>query len=60
MMAAPPLKTIGALCSQNTSDTSSRKECENDGAGKPLHDEEDDYIASQQKSIFLVQSHLGK
>ena len=58
--ADPIIKMIGASYSQNTSDTSSRKECENDGAGKPLHDEEDDYIASQQKSIFLVQSHLGK
>ena len=56
--AAPGLKIIGTSCSQNTSDTSSRKQCENDGADKPVHDEGDDAIASQQKSMFLVQSHI--
>ena len=39
---------------------SSRKECKNDGAGKPVHDEGDDAIASHQESMFLVQSRLGQ
>ena len=43
--AAPSLKTIGASRSHNTSDTSSRKECEKDGADTPVHDEGDDAIA---------------
>ena len=58
-MAAPALNMIGASRSQNISDISSRKECEKDGAGKPVHDEGDNAIASHQKSMFLVQSHLG-
>ena len=48
------LKTIGSLWSHNISDTSSRKECEKDGADKPVHDELDDSIVSHQKS----KSHL--
>ena len=60
MMAAPPLKTIGALCSQNTSDTSSRKECEKDGTNKTVYYEGDDAIASHQKSMFLVQSYISQ
>ena len=55
---APSLKTIGALRSQSTSDTSSRKECEKYGADKPVHDEGYDAIVSHHKSMFLVHSHL--
>ena len=54
------VKTIGTLCSQNTSDTSSRKKCEKDGARKPVHDKGDDSIASHQESMILVQLHLGQ
>ena len=43
--ADPALKHIGDLCSQNTSDTFSRKYCEKDGVGEPVHDEGDDAIA---------------
>ena len=53
------LKTIGALHSRNTSDTFSRKGCENDGAYKPVHDEGDDAITSQHKDMFLVHSNIG-
>ena len=49
---APALKTIGASCSHNTSDTFSRKECKKDGANKPVHDEGDDTITSHQKFMF--------
>ena len=52
--AVPGLKTIGASCSQNNSYTSSRKECKKYGADKTIHDEGDDDIVSQKKSI----SHL--
>ena len=58
--AAPALNMIGVLRSQSTSNTSSRKECEKDGANNLFHDEGDDAIASHQKSMFLVQSHLGQ
>ena len=34
--------------------------CEKDGANKPAHDEGDDDIASQQKYMILVQSHIGQ
>ena len=54
------LKRIGAFCSQNTSNTSSKKECEKDGADKIVYDEGDDAIASHQKYMFLVLSHLGQ
>ena len=54
------LKMVGILCSQNNSNTSSIKESEKDGTDKPVHDEGDDHIASHQKSMFLVQSHLGQ
>ena len=60
MVAAPILKTIGALGSQNTSDTSSKKECKNYGADNPVHDEGDDAIISHQKYMFLVQSNIGQ
>ena len=60
MVASTALKTIGASRSQNISDTSYRKVCEKDGANKLVHDEGDDYIASHQKYMFLVQSHLGQ
>ena len=56
----PGLKTIGALCSQNTSDTSSRKECKKDSANKTVHDWGDDAISSHQKYMFLVQSQFGQ
>ena len=36
---------IDTLCSQNNSDTPSKKECEKDGTNMPVHDEEDDAIA---------------
>ena len=49
---------IGASRSQNTSDTSSRKEYKKESSDKPVHDEEDDAIVSHQKSVFLVQSYL--
>ena len=52
----PILKTIGTLCSQNTYDTSYRKEHEKDGADKPVHDDGDDAISLHQKSM----SHIGK
>ena len=42
----PSLKTIGISSSQNTSDTSSRKGYEKDGADTPVHNEGDDSIAS--------------
>ena len=58
--AAHALSTIGTLRSQNTSGTSSRKDCKKYGTNKTVHDEGDDYIASHQKSMFLVQSHLGQ
>ena len=58
--AAAALKIIRASRSQNTSDTSFRKECENYSANNPIHDEGDDAIVSHQKSMFLVQSHLGQ
>ena len=58
--AAPALNKIGALLSQNTSNTSFIKVCENDGADDPVHDEGYDAIASHQTSIFLVQSRLGQ
>ena len=48
----PAQKMIGASCSHNTSDTSSRKECEKGGADDPVHDEGNDDIASHQKSMF--------
>ena len=51
---------IGALSSQNTYNTSSRKECNKDSAGKPVHDEGYDDIASHQESMFSVKSRLGK
>ena len=51
-IAASGLKTIGASCSHNTSDTFSRKECKKDGANKPVHDEGDDTITSHQKFMF--------
>ena len=54
--AAPRLKNIGASCSQNSSNTSSRKYCKKDGSDKPFHDKGDDAISSQQKSM----SHLGQ
>ena len=60
MVAAPALKRIGAFCSHNTSNTPSRKQYEKDSANKPVHDEGDDYIASNYKYMFLVQSHLGQ
>ena len=56
--AAPALNMIGVLRSQSTSNTSSRKECEKDGANNLVHDEGDDAIASHQKSMSLVHSHL--
>ena len=56
--AAPVLKTIGASYSHNTSNKSFRKECEKYGAYKLFHDEGDDDIASQHKSMFLVQLHI--
>ena len=59
MVSDPALKIIGASRSHNTSDTSPRKECEKD-ADKPVHDEGYDAIASHQKSMFLVQSHIGQ
>ena len=58
MVAAPALKHIGDSRSQITYDKSSRKQCEREGADKPLHDEVDDAISSHQISIFLFQSHL--
>ena len=58
--ADPALNKIGALLSQNTSNTSFIKVCENDGADDPVHDEGYDAIASHQTSIFLVQSRLGQ
>ena len=57
-MAAPGIKIIGASCSHNTSNTSSRKECEKYCADKPVHDEVDYAIASHHKSMFLVQFHI--
>ena len=60
MVEYPVLKIIGASSSQNTSDTSSRKVCEKDIVDKPVYYQGDDYIASHQKSMFLVQSHLGQ
>ena len=42
--STPGLNMVGALCSQNTSKTFSRKECEKAGADKPVHDEGDDAI----------------
>ena len=51
-MASPALKVIGDSRSQNTSDTTSRKVCGNDGADRPVHDEGDGAIASHQKSVF--------
>ena len=60
MVASPALRTIGTALSQNTSNTYSRKVCEKDGTNNPVHDEGDDAIASHQKSMFLVQSHLGQ
>ena len=59
-IAASGLKTIGASCSQNTSDTLSRKECEKDVANKPVHDEVYNAIVSHHKFIFLVQSHVDQ
>ena len=53
-MAAPELKTIGASCSQNTSNTSSRKYFKKDGANKPFYDEVDDAIVSHQKSMSYL------
>ena len=58
MMESPSLKIIGALLSQNTSNTSSRRDFEKNGTNKQVQDEGDDAIASHQKSMFLVQSHL--
>ena len=37
--AAPGLNIIGALCSQNTPNTSLIKECEKDGSEEPFNDE---------------------
>ena len=53
MVAAPALETIGAFPSKNTSNTSSRKVCEKDGAKNQIHDDGDDAIASHQKSQFF-------
>ena len=58
--AAPTLKAIGNSCSQNTSNTSSRKECEKDGAKNSVHDEGADAIESHHKSMFLVQPYFGQ
>ena len=58
--ASTTQKMIGALCSQNNSNTSSIKQCKKDGSGEPVRDEVDDAISSHQKSIFLVQSRLGQ
>ena len=54
----PGLKTIDASYSQNTSNTSSREECEKDGADTPVHDEVDDAIVPHHKYMFLFQSHI--
>ena len=54
-MESNGLKMIGALRSQNTSNTSSRKDYEKADANMPVYDEGDDAIASQNKSM----SHLG-
>ena len=59
-MAAPALNMIGASRSQNISDISSRKECEKDGANKPVHDEGYNSIVSHHKFMLLIQSHLGQ
>ena len=56
----PSLKTIGISSSQNTSDTSSRKGYEKDGADTPVHNEGDDSIASHKKSTFFVKSYIGQ
>ena len=53
-------KNIGPSISHNNFDTSSKKECKKDGSKKPSHDEGDDDIASHQKYMFLVHSHLGQ
>ena len=58
--SAPVLKTIGASCSRNTSDTSSRINFKKDGSDKSVHDDINDSIASHQKSILLVQSNIGQ
>ena len=58
MVASATTIMIEAFCSHDTSDTSSRKLFKKDGADNPLHDEVDYSIASHQKSVFLVQSHL--
>ena len=49
---------IDSLCSQNNYGTYSRKYFKKDIARKRVHNEGDDSIVSQQKSVFLVQSHL--
>ena len=58
MVESPALKNIGASCSHNTSNKPSRKDYKKDGANKTVHDEGDDDIASNRRSMFLVQSHL--
>ena len=60
MVSSSALKTIGALRSRNTSNTSSRKECKYYGAYKSVHYGGDDAIASQHKSMFSVQSHISQ
>ena len=60
MVEDPTLKTIGSLNSQNNSDKSSRNVCKKDGTDKPVHDEVQNDIASNQKFMFLGQYHLGK
>ena len=55
-----PKNNIGALRSQNTSDTSSRKEYDKFSANNPVHYEGDYDIVSHHKSIFLVQFHIGQ
>ena len=58
--SSPAQITFGASHSQNTSDTSSRKEYEKESAGELVHDEGDDAFVSHQKYMFLVQSRLGQ
>ena len=60
MVASTTLKMIGASLPHNTSDTSYRKECEKGGSDKPVHDEGDDAIASNQRTMILVHSYLGQ
>ena len=60
MVAATVIKKIGDLRSHNTFGKFSRKECENNSADKPVHDEGVYAFASHQESTFLVQSHIGQ